>query len=53
MYFNTSVCHVLFQQLLLPVGDWYERCGCVGAWAKHGVCQQRKALNLKNIVANG
>ena len=23
------------QCLLLPVGDWYKQCGCVGAWAKH------------------
>ena len=22
----------------------YEQCGCVGAWTKHGVCRQRKAL---------
>ena len=25
-------------------GDWYEHCGCVGVWAKHGICRQRKAL---------
>ena len=24
---------ILFQRLLLLVGDWYEQCGCVGAWA--------------------
>ena len=32
--------HVLF----LAVGDWYEQCDCVVAWAKHAVCRQQKAL---------
>ena len=31
----------LFQRLLLPVGDWYEQCGCTGTRAKHGVCRRR------------
>ena len=31
---------ILFQWLLLPVRDWYEQCGCVGAWAKYDVYRQ-------------
>ena len=40
MYFDTLILHLrhalLFQQLVLPVRDWYEQCGYVyvGAWAK-------------------
>ena len=48
MYFDTSILclgrAILFQELLLPVEDWYEQCVCVGGWAKHGVCRQQKAL---------
>ena len=51
MYFDILIlrlqCAILFQQLLLPVRGCYEQCGCVGAWAKHGVCQQRKQLENK------
>ena len=38
---------MLFQRILLPVGDWYEQCGFVGTWAKHGVCLQQKALQWR------
>ena len=53
MYFDTSILrlrHTIFLSwLLLPVGDWYEQCGCVGAWTKHGVCRQRRALRKVEI----
>ena len=53
MYFDTSIlrlrCAIFLPCLLLPVGDWYEQCGCVGAWAKHGVCRQQRALRKVEI----
>ena len=50
-YYNRIVVYgslrrnILFQRLLLPVGDWYKECGCVGALVKHGICQQQKTLS--------
>ena len=43
---------VLFQRLLLPVGDCYEQCGLVGAWAKHGVCRrcEEQIENKERVV---
>ena len=32
----------------LSLGDWCEQCGCVGAWAKHGVCRQWKVSKIKS-----
>ena len=43
MYFDALILclwHAILLWLPLPVGDWYEQCGCVGAWAKHGICRQ-------------
>ena len=51
LYFDTSILclrhAILLQRLFLPVKDWYKQCVCVGAWAKHGVCQQQKALQWR------
>ena len=35
MHFDTSI---------LCFSAFYEQCGCVGAWAKRGICRQRKTL---------
>ena len=46
----------LFQRLLLPVGDCYEQCGCVEAWAKLSMAFVGIAVGVaksKSKIKNG
>ena len=56
MYFDTSILclrhAILFQRLLLLVGDWYEQCGCVVAWrlsAEKGVARRIEVAKGKYL----